>query len=82
MRQEYIEKYCRNSYRRFMKRSISKNDCCHQQAIDERFRIIRFYDQLAATATGEAFCTSRSTIFLWKQKMKNSKGNAVQEQFI
>ena len=50
MRQEYVEKYFRNGYRRFMKRNINRKDSSIQQIIDERLKIISFYDRYGATA--------------------------------
>jgi len=75
MRQEYVEKYFKNGYRRFMKRNINRKDSSIQQIIDERLKIISFYDRYGAAATREAFGKSRSTIFLWKQKLKRAKGS-------
>jgi len=75
VQQEYVEKYFRNGYRRFMKRSANRKDSSQQQIIEERLRIISFFDEYGADATRKAFGKSRSTIFLWKQKLKRANGN-------
>jgi transposase InsO family protein len=75
VQQDYIEKYFRSGYRRFMKRSINRKDHSQQHTVEERLKIIRFFDQYGVDATREAFNKSRSTIFLWKQKLKKSKGS-------
>jgi transposase InsO family protein len=75
VQQDYVEKYFRNGYRRFMKRSSNKKDPSQQQIIEERLKIIRFFDEYGADATRKAFNKSRSTVFLWKQRLKRSKGS-------
>ena len=75
MQQDYVEKYFRSGYRRFMKRSSNKKDPSQQQIIEERLKIIRFFDEYGADATQKAFNKSRSTVFLWKQKLKRSNGS-------
>lgn len=42
--------------------------------IEERLKIIDFYDDYGAEATRKAYGKSRSTIYLWKQKLKSSAG--------
>jgi putative transposase len=42
--------------------------------IEKRIEIIKFFDDFGANATGRAFGTSRSTIYLWKQKLKKAGG--------
>jgi putative transposase len=74
VQQEYIEKYFRNGYRRFMKRSSTNKNLCQQEIIEERLKIIDFFDEYGADATRKAFNKSRSTIFLWKQKLKKANG--------
>jgi len=75
VRQDYLEKYFRSGYRRFMKHSSYKKDPSQQQIIEERLKIIRFFDEYGADATRKAFNKGRSTIFLWKQKLKKSNGS-------
>ena len=57
-----------------MKRSSNKKDISQQQVIEQRLKIIRFFDEYGADATRKAFNKSRSTIFLWKQKLKAANG--------
>ncbi len=42
--------------------------------IEHRIRIIDFFNEYGAEATRKAFGKSRSTVYLWKQKLKNSGG--------
>jgi transposase InsO family protein len=74
VQQDYIEKYFRNGYRRFMKRSSTNINLPWQKVIEERLKIIEFFDEYGADATRKAFNKSRSTIFLWKQKLKKASG--------
>jgi len=75
VQQEYVEKYFRSGYRRFMKRSLNRKDRSQQQIIEERLKIIRFFDEYGADATRKAFNKSRSTVFLWKRKLKKANGS-------
>ena len=45
-----------------------------KEAIEQRLGIIKFFDDYGAEAARRAFGKSRSTIFLWKQKLKGAKG--------
>jgi putative transposase len=45
-----------------------------RKEIEKRIEIIRFFDDYGADATRRAFGTSRSTIYLWKQKLKQADG--------
>jgi putative transposase len=42
--------------------------------IEKRVEIIKFFDDYGADATRRAFGKGRSTVFLWKQKLKKSGG--------
>lgn len=42
--------------------------------IEHRIKVLNFFDQYGPEATKEAFSVSRSTIFLWKSKLKTSQG--------
>ena len=46
----------------------------HRATIEWRIKVLSFYDRYGQEATNEAFNVSRSTIFLWKQKLKDSHG--------
>ena len=45
-----------------------------RKAIEERTKILEFFDRFGAEATREAFGKSRSTIYLWKKKLKLEGG--------
>ena len=42
--------------------------------IENRVKIIEFFDEYGPKAARKAFGKSRSTIYLWKQKLKDSGG--------
>ena len=74
MKQIYIESYYRNGYSRFMKyiNNIINHPKC--DIIQSRLEIIQFFDEFGATATSKAFHQGRSTIYLWKLKLKRANG--------
>ena len=74
MKQIYIESYFRSGYTRFMQRINDIFNHPKQQEIETRLKIIEFYGDYGAEATRKAFKKSRSTIYLWKQKLKSSGG--------
>lgn len=43
--------------------------------IEHRIKVIKFLDCYGAEATKEAFGASRSTVYLWKQKLKDNNGH-------
>jgi transposase InsO family protein len=45
-----------------------------RQIIEKRLEIIKFFDDYGASACRRAFGKSRSTIYLWKQRLKGSGG--------
>lgn len=45
-----------------------------RKVIEHRIKVLKFYDCYGAAATREAFVVSRSTVYLWKQKLKQSHG--------
>ena len=45
-----------------------------KDAIERRLEIIEFFYDYGAGATQRAFGKARSTVFLWKQKLKQSGG--------
>lgn len=45
-----------------------------QKTIRERIKIIEFFKQFGKDAAKQAFSKSKSTIYLWKQKLRASKG--------
>ena len=42
--------------------------------IEHRMKVLTFYDRYGTAATLEAFSVSRSTVYLWKQKLADSHG--------
>jgi transposase InsO family protein len=57
-----------------MKHSANSIADHRQKSIEERLRIIQFFDEFGASATKKAFNKGRSTIYLWKQKLKRANG--------
>ena len=57
-----------------MKHSTNSISDHRQKNIEERLRIIQFFDEFGAAATKKAFNKGRSTIYLWKQKLKRANG--------
>lgn len=45
-----------------------------RESIERRLEIIKFFDDYGALASKRAFGKSRSTIYLWKQKLRKSGG--------
>ena len=45
-----------------------------RKVIEQRIKVIKFYDSYGANATKEAFSVSRSTVYLWKKKLKDGHG--------
>jgi transposase InsO family protein len=45
-----------------------------QSVIKHRIKIIEFYDQFGREATKLAFSSAKSTVMLWKQKLKQNEG--------
>jgi len=74
VKQIYVESYFRNGYSRFMKYVHDVLDHPKRESIERRLEIIKFSDEFGFRATGQAFGKSRSTIFLWKQRLKGSGG--------
>ena len=73
MQQIYISSYFRG-YNRFMKYVYNMADHPQKKVIEERLKIIKFFDEFGAKATKEAFNRGRSTIYLWKQNLRYSQG--------
>ncbi len=42
--------------------------------IEHRIKVLKFYDSYGANATNEALSVSRSTVYLWKKKLKDGHG--------
>jgi len=74
MRQIYIASYFRNGYSRFMQYIQDILGHPRRKEIEKRLDIIKFFDEFGPAATQRAFKKSRSTIYLWKQKLTQAKG--------
>lgn len=74
MKQVYIESYFKSGYRRFMKYFNDVFEHPQKEAIEKRLEIIKFFDDYGESATKRAFGKSRSTIYLWKQKLTKCGG--------
>ena len=74
MKQVYLDTYYRNDYRRFMQYYNDVFEHPKREDIEQRLEIIKFCDEFGFKATKLAFGKSRSTIYLWKQKLKSSGG--------
>lgn len=74
MQQIYVASYYGSGYSRFMQYINNIIDHPNKEAIEQRLEIIKFFDDYGTEATRRAFGKSRSTIFLWKQKLKKSGG--------
>ncbi len=74
MKQIYIASYFRNGYSRFMKYVRDFLDHPKRESIERRLEIIQFFEEFGTEATRRAFGQSRSTIYLWKQKLRQAGG--------
>lgn len=74
MKQIYVESYYGSGYSRFMQYINDILDHPKRGSIEKRLAIIKFYEDYGQEATRRAFGKSRSTIYLWKQKLKKAKG--------
>jgi len=74
MKRIYMAPYYKNGYSRFMQYINNVIDHPKREVIEKRVQIINFFDEFGAEATRKAFGKSRSTIYLWKHKLKQSEG--------
>lgn len=76
MRQIYLQSYFKKGYNRLMNyiSNIAHMPEKDRAVILERLKIIEFFEEFGEVATKKAFNKSRSTIFLWKQNVKNCRG--------
>ena len=56
-------------YNRFMQHIPDITDHPKRQEIENRLKIIEFFERFGPAATKEAFKKSRSTIYQWKKKI-------------
>ena len=74
MKQIYVASYYHSGYSRCMQRMNDMNNHPRQKEIENRLKIIDFFDEYGAEATRKAFGKSRSTVYLWKQTLKKASG--------
>jgi len=74
VKQIYVESYFRSGYSRFMQYINDILNHPKRGAIEKRVEILRFFEDYGEEATRRAFRKSRSTLYLWKQKLKKAGG--------
>jgi len=62
-------------YRRFMNITYDLTQYLNHPEVEEKIKIILFFDKYGLKTTQDAFPVGRSTIFLWKKKVKEGKGS-------
>jgi putative transposase len=62
-------------YRRFMKITYDLTQYINHPEVAEKIKIIAFFDLYGLKITKDAFLVGRSTIYLWKKKIKEGKGS-------
>ena len=72
MKQIYVASYYKSGYSHFMQFINNILDHPKREIIENRLEIIEFCDEFGFEATRRAFGKSRSTIYLWKQKLKQA----------
>jgi len=74
VKQIYVESYYRSGYSRCMRYLNDIFNHPRQKDIEARIKIIDFFDEYGSEAARKAFGKSRSTVYLWKQKLKAAGG--------
>jgi transposase InsO family protein len=74
MRQIYVAHCHKKAYIHFMDYVADYLDHPRRTIIEQRLDILTFFDEFGLKATKRAFKKSRSTIFLWKQKLAKAGG--------
>ena len=74
MRLFSIAPLVKKDYIHFMNYVIDYQEHPQREIIEKRFEILKFFDEFGIEATKKAFKKSRSTIFLWKQKLAKANG--------
>ena len=74
MRQVYVATWSVKGYSRVMKYLDDITSHPQRECIEKRVEIIKFFDDYGKEATRRAFGKSRSSIYLWKQKLKKAGG--------
>lgn len=63
-----------SGYKLFMKLKTNVELCSKYPEIEEKLKIISFFDKYGLDPTKDAFKVSRSVIYLWKKRLKDSGG--------
>ncbi len=74
MKQIYIDSYYGKRYSYAMQYILDNIQHPKITEIEHRLEIIQFFDDFGETATRRAFGKSRSTVYLWKQRLSESGG--------
>jgi putative transposase len=74
VQQIFIAHCFRKAYIHFMDYVVDYLDHPQKADIEHRLEIIKFFDEFGIEATQRAFKKSRSTLFLWKQKLAKAGG--------
>ncbi len=74
MKQIYVESYFESGYSGLMQYVNNVLGHPQREVIERRIKIMEFCDEFGTDATNKAFGLSRSTIYLWKQKLKEADG--------
>jgi putative transposase len=74
LRQIYVAHCFRKAYIHFMDYVVDYLDDPQKTVIEQRLKILKFFDEFGMEATQKAFKKSRSTVFLWKQKLSSAGG--------
>jgi putative transposase len=74
VKQIYIAVSSVNGYSHVMKYLDDITSDPQRECIEQRVEIIKFFDDYGEDATRRAFGKSRSTVYLWKQKLKRAGG--------
>jgi putative transposase len=73
MRVESLRRYFRG-YNWLMSHLQALANHPQREVIEERVKILKFFDQYGAAATQEAFGKSRATIYEWKRRLREAGG--------
>jgi len=74
VKQIYVQSYYKSGYSRFMQYVYNILEHPQKESIEARVKIIEFCDKFGLEAATSAFGKSRATIYLWKQKLRQSGG--------
>src|SRR3972149_11201493 len=64
-------------YRKFMKISYDLSQYINHPEVQQKIRILSFFEKYGLSTTRDAFKIGRSTIFLWKRKIKEGNGSLI-----